>query len=74
MPHLKFQDQYRTMTRSQVAADMHDLARQLEVGGRLPHGSGTIDVPDRIEREFEIDQTTDGAELTVEVKLKWAAS
>ena len=57
------------MTRSAVVADLHRLANQLESGGSLSYGSGSIDVPDHVERELGIDQTTDGSALKLEFKL-----
>jgi amphi-Trp domain-containing protein len=68
-----FHDQYRIMTRSEVADDMRRLASQLESGGPLAYGSGRIEVPNHLAREFEIDQTADGSELKLEFKLKWTA-
>jgi hypothetical protein len=71
MPDLKVHDHYRPMTRQEVAAELRRLATQLEVDGRIPYLTGAVVVPVRIEREFVLDESGDGAACRFEYRLRW---
>jgi hypothetical protein len=71
MSYLKVHNHYRTMTREEVAAELRRLATELESEGRISYATGAIAVPARIEREFQVDESSDGAAFKFDYRLKW---
>jgi hypothetical protein len=71
MSHPKVHNHYRTMTREEVADELRRLATELEAEGCISFGTGAVAVPARIEREFQIDSSNDGAACRFEYRLKW---
>lgn len=71
MSHVKLREQYRAMNRLEVAAELRRLAAQLEWHGCLSYGDGAVPIPYELEREIEIDESTDGTALRFEYRLKW---
>jgi hypothetical protein len=71
MSHLKVHDHYRTMTRAEVAAELHRLATQLESAGGILYATGAIAAPARVEREFKIDESSSGAAFRFQYRPKW---
>jgi hypothetical protein len=71
MADLTVHDHYRTMTRQELAAELHRLASELESQGQLPYTTGTITVPGRVKREFVIEENTGGAMCKFEYRLRW---
>jgi len=71
MSQLKVNNHYRTMTREEVADELRRLAGELEGAARVPYASGEVAVPAHIHREFQIDESNDGAACRFEYRLKW---
>lgn len=61
----------RTVSRADLAAWLRQLADQLEDEGKIFYGAaGTVEVPDRVDCELEIERESDG-ELSVEIEFSW---
>lgn len=73
MSDLNVHNHYRTMTRQEVADELRQLATQLESHGHIPYATGTVAVPDPVEREFMIDASGDDTTCAFAYKLKWWA-
>lgn len=60
------------LSRAEVAGELRRLAGELEAGGELRYGraatAGTVTVPERVRREFEIKRRGD-ARFTLEIEL-----
>ena len=62
------------MTRAEAAADLRRLADEVEAG-KISYGAGgTLDVPEAIEREIEIEREDNGTTVKYEVEfeLEWS--
>jgi hypothetical protein len=68
---LKVNNHYRTMTREEVADELRRLASELDSEACIPYATGAVAVPGHIDREFQIDETNDGAAGRLEYRLKW---
>lgn len=74
MTHSKIYEDHRTLSRVELAAELHRVAAQLESGGDVSYGElGSIAVPEEIQREVEIEQTKDGAGFKFDIEFKWIA-
>jgi amphi-Trp domain-containing protein len=75
MSHIKIHEDHRTLSRTELAAELRRVAGQLEAGEDLSYGEAgdSIAVPEQIERELEIEQTKDGAGYKFDIEFKWAA-
>ncbi|MEH0927724.1 amphi-Trp domain-containing protein [Micromonospora sp. CPCC 205558] len=61
----------RTVSRSDLAAWLRQLAHQLESDGRLYYGAaGAVSVADTVRCELEIEQESE-TELSVEIEFSW---
>lgn len=65
----------REVTRSEFVAELRQIAAELESSAQLNFGDGgqpqQVAVPDRFEREIEVEQAKDGARMKVEIELTW---
>ncbi|HET9875721.1 MAG TPA: amphi-Trp domain-containing protein [Mycobacterium sp.] len=66
----------RMMTRAEAAADLRRLADELEAGVISYSGGGSLPVPERLEREIEIEREDRGTTVKyeVEVELEWSTT
>ncbi|MEV4759569.1 amphi-Trp domain-containing protein [Micromonospora sp. NPDC049559] len=63
----------RTVSRTDLAAWLRQLANQLESGGQLFYGAaGAVKVADQVRCELEIEREGD-TELSVEIEFSWDA-
>ncbi|WP_433316512.1 amphi-Trp domain-containing protein [Micromonospora sp. CA-269861] len=61
----------RTVSRSDLAAWLRQLAHQLESDGRLFYGAaGAVSVADTVRCELEIEQESE-TEVSVEIEFSW---
>ncbi|GLZ57814.1 MULTISPECIES: amphi-Trp domain-containing protein [Micromonospora] len=61
----------RTVSRSDLAAWLRQLANQLESDGRLFYGAaGAVTVADTVRCELEIERESD-TEVSVEIEFSW---
>ncbi|MGW5559021.1 amphi-Trp domain-containing protein [Micromonospora sp. NPDC003944] len=61
----------RTVSRSDLAAWLRQLANQLESDGRLFYGAaGSVSVADTVRCELEIEQESE-TEVSVEIEFSW---
>lgn len=61
----------RTVSRSDLAAWLRQLAHQLESDGRLYYGAaGAVSVADTVRCELEIEQESE-TEVSVEIEFSW---
>lgn len=65
----------RMMSRAEAAADLRRLADEVEAGTLSYGTAGRLAVPDRLEREIEIEREDKGTTVKyeVEVELQWTA-
>lgn len=75
MAEEKIHKDERMMTRAEVAADLRRLADEVEAGA-ISYAGGSLAIPDRVEREIEIEREYDGATATyeVELELQWSTT
>lgn len=62
------------MTRAEAAADLRRLADELEAG-KISYGAdGSLEVPEALEREIEIEREDKGTNIKyqVEFELEWS--
>ncbi|WP_433522596.1 hypothetical protein ACQPZ2_36670 [Nocardia pseudovaccinii] len=75
MPNRKIYQDRRTLTRGQLAIELRLLADQLESGQDLSYGGleaeGRIAVPDRVDRELNIEWSPRDAGFTMGVEIMW---
>ncbi|MFG3642168.1 amphi-Trp domain-containing protein [Micromonospora sp. NPDC047762] len=61
----------RTVSRSDLAAWLRQLANQLEADGRLFYGAaGAVSVADTVRCELEIERESE-TEVSVEIEFSW---
>ncbi|MGW2625942.1 amphi-Trp domain-containing protein [Micromonospora taraxaci] len=61
----------RTVSRSDLAAWLRQLASQLESDGRIFYGAaGSVSVADTVRCELEIEQESE-TEVSVEIEFSW---
>lgn len=74
MAEVKIHKDERMMTRAEAAADLRRLADELEAGTISYGAGGSLAVPDRLEREIEIEREDYGTttKYEVEVELQWS--
>ncbi|MEU8130435.1 amphi-Trp domain-containing protein [Micromonospora sp. NPDC049049] len=61
----------RTVSRSDLAAWLRQLANQLETDGRLFYGAaGAVSVADTVRCELEIERESE-TEVSVEIEFSW---
>nr|MDT0656483.1 amphi-Trp domain-containing protein [Micromonospora sp. DSM 115978] len=61
----------RTVSRTDLAAWLRQLANQLETTGQIFYGAaGTVTVADQVECELEIEAEDD--EFSIEIEFSWA--
>ncbi|RDI60494.1 amphi-Trp domain-containing protein [Nocardia pseudobrasiliensis] len=78
MSHRKLYEEHTTLTRGELAAELHRLANRLETGRDLDYGTGdaeiTLTVPHQIHREFEIKPSKNGTTMKVDIEFQWPVS
>lgn len=62
------------MSRAEAAADLRRLADEVEAGTITYGSGGTLDVPEALEREIEIEREDKGSSVKYEVEfeLEWS--
>lgn len=62
------------MSRAEAAADLRRLADEVEAGTITYGSGGTLDVPEALEREIEIEREDKGSRVKYEVEfeLEWS--
>ncbi|SCE65826.1 amphi-Trp domain-containing protein [Micromonospora chokoriensis] len=71
MADMDIYEDARTVSRSDLAAWLRQLASQLESDGRIFYGAaGSVSVADTVRCELEIEQESE-TELSVEIEFSW---
>jgi amphi-Trp domain-containing protein len=70
---VKICEDHRTISRAELAAELHRIANQLEKDGSVAYGpAGTVTVPDMVDREVEVERTKDDTGIKFDIEFKWA--
>lgn len=74
MSSVKVHKDARAITRSELITELRGICDELESVGQFSFGTGeSVAVPQAIYRELELERSKDGAELKLEIEIKWAA-
>jgi len=74
MGEVTIHEEERMMSRAEAAADLRRLADELEAGTITYGAGGTLDVPEALEREIEIEREHKGTTVKYEVEFELAWS